>query len=98
MDQALGEDFFKTFAVPNDATIDWLPTFRAIYPVQRRAFVELGLLGHASQLALFTASILSDRDESKIRERLEEAMSRDAFRSPNSELVETMYRICRGDQ
>ena len=98
MDQALGDDFFKTFVVPGESTIDWLPKFRAIDPVQRRAFVELGLLGHASQLCLFTASILSDGPERTLRTGWEAAMSCDAFRTPNSELVETMYRICRGDQ
>jgi hypothetical protein len=98
MDQALGDDFFKTFVVPGESTMNWLPKFRAIEPVQRRAFVELGLLGHASQLCLFTASILSDANGRTLRAGWEAAMSRDAFRTPNSELVETMYRMCRGDQ
>ena len=98
MDQALGDDFFTGFVVPGDSTMEWLPRFRAIDPVQRRAFVELGLLGHASQLTLFTASILSDRGGDSLRDCLEEAMSRDGFRLPNSELVETMYRMCRSDQ
>jgi hypothetical protein len=98
MDGALGEDFFTSFVAPGDSAIDWHPRFRAIEPVQRRAFVELGLLGHASQLTLFTASILSDRGGAALLDCLEEAMSRDGFRLPNSELVETMYRMCRADQ
>jgi len=98
MDGALGEDFFKRFVAPGEQTMDWHPRFRAIEPVQRRAFVELGLLGHASQLSLFTASILSDRGGAALLDCLEEAMSRDGFRLPNSELVETMYRMCRADQ
>ena len=98
MDGALGEDFFRRFVKPSDDKIDWHPRFRAIEPVQRRAFVELGLLGHASQLTLFTASILSERGGASLLDCFEEAMSRDGFRLPNSELVETMYRMCRADQ
>ena len=98
MDTLLGEQFFVDLITPARIETDWLPILRAVEPVQRRAFVEVGLPGHAIQFAMVTASILADNHDAEYISRLETAMSQDAFRMPNSELIETMYRICRSDK
>lgn len=95
MDNALGAKFFQTLTSTDGEPLDWEPRFRAIDPVQRRAFVELGLYGHSTQLALFVGSILSNPLSKNLWVGLEEAMDADAFRLPNLTMAPIMYRICR---
>ena len=98
MDTLLGEKFFVDLITPTRTDTDWLPILRAVEPVQRRAFVEVGLPGHSVQLAMLTASIVADRHAAQFLQRLDSAMSEDVFRIPNSELLETMHRLCRSDK
>ncbi|MGB0646904.1 MAG: hypothetical protein ACPGQS_07005 [Bradymonadia bacterium] len=98
MDALLGEQFFIDLITPTRTETDWLPTLRAVEPVQRRAYVEVGLPGHSIQLAMMTASIIADDYASEFLPKLETAMSEDVFRMPNSELLETMHRLCRADK
>ena len=95
MDEALGTQFFQSLTSVNGERLDWSPEFRAVEPAQRRAFVELGLYGHSTQLALFTGSVLATETEPDLWAGIENAMDADAFRVPNVEFVPVMYRLCR---
>ena len=95
MDNALGAQFFQTLTSTDGDSLDWEPRFRGIDPVQRRAFVELGLYGHSTQLALFAGAILSDPLSKDLWVGMEQAMDADSFRLPNLTMAPVMYRICR---
>ena len=95
MDAALGEDFFRNVVRADSHHVQWEPELRALEPVQRRAFVELGLYGHSTQMALLLGSTLTDSSAVDVWSGVERAMDLDAFRLPNLELVPIMYRMCR---
>ena len=95
MDDALGDDFFDSLTQVADEPLAWQPEFRAVEPVQRRAFVELGLYGHSTQLALVAGALLASPNSIGFWKGFERAMDLDMFRLPNLELVPVMYQVCR---
>ena len=98
MDEVLGRDFFQCSARGEDLLPEYPAKVRALEPVRRRRYVEVGLHGHSIQLALITRNVLMSEEETPLDVVLNEAMNEEIFREPLNELLDVMYRLCRASE
>lgn len=98
MDEVLGYDFFQCSARGGDPLPEYPAKVRALEPVRRRRYVEVGLHGHSIQLALITRNVLMSEEETSLDMVLNEAMNEEIFREPLNELLDVMYRLCRASE
>ena len=98
MDEVLGAEFFQCSARGGDLLPEYPSKVRALEPVRRRRYVEVGLHGHSIQLALITRNVLMSEEQAPLEVVLDDAMNEEIFREPVNELLDVMYRLCRASE